>query len=106
MSTRIASYDMSPAEDVLLYGDEIAEGMLVLTEASFLRPGSEAGEDGALRGQRFCKVTKLRRHGDIITFIGEYVDGFQKSFEVAYSWAWIVKRDSVPPADETPDGAS
>lgn len=99
--TKRAVYQMSPAEDYVIFGEELTEGMWVLKEASFLRSGSEAGEDGAIRGQRFCEVTRLRRRGDLTVFIGRYADGFQKVFGVHKDYGWIVKREH-PSEPEVP----
>jgi hypothetical protein len=103
MTTKIAAYEMNPAEDTLKYGDELREGMWVLPEDRHMRPGVEASEDAQLRGQRFCKVTRLRDVGDGITFIGEWIDGYQSTFgrpKIHKNYAWIVKKDPIA-ADDT-----
>ena len=106
MSASRVSYKMNPAEDTILYGDEIAEGMWVLRDSEILRPGSEAAEDDQLRAQRFCKVTRLRSHGDKITFIGEWIDGYQRSQGPCHvSHAWIVKKSSLPGAEPEAESA-
>ncbi len=98
---------MNPAEDTILFGDEITDGMLVLPENELWRVGTT--EDQMLRAQRFCQVTRLRRQpgygasaGKVI-FIGEWVDGYQQVMEFAETYGWIVKKDSIPqgpPASE------
>ncbi len=93
-------YEMNPAEDVIMSGDDLKDGMWVLHETSYLRPGSEASEDERLRGQRFCRITRLKRNGGVITFIGEWVDGYQKTFTVHRDYNWLVKRDSVTQAGD------
>ncbi len=100
MSAPRTSYRMDPAEDVILLGDELREGMWVLIEDTAVRAGSEAPEDVQLRAQRFCQVTRLRRHGGIVTFIGEWVDGYQQTRSVHVGHAWIVKRNSLPSAQD------
>jgi hypothetical protein len=106
--TQVARYLMNPAEDVILFGDELAEGMQVLPEDASMRHSS----DDSLRAQRFMKVTRLRRlpgNGtmpDRIGFIGEWVDGYQEATSgsgIAISYAWIVKKDSIPGAADEQD---
>jgi hypothetical protein len=95
MNTEITAYEMNPAEDTLLYGDELREGMLVLPEDETTRYQGSS-EDARLRSQRFCTVTRLRDLGEHFTFIGVWVDGFQKSWgAVRKANTWIVKRDST-----------
>ena len=97
MSAPSKSYLMNPAEDVVLFGDEITEGMWVLFEDRILRPGSEASEDQQMRGQRFCRVTRLRKNAEHLWFVGEWVDGYQEvEGPVALSYGWIVKKSSLP----------
>lgn len=100
MSTDVAAYLMNPAEDVILFGDELAEGMWVLPESPWARSGrSGCGEDAALRAERFRKVTRLRRTpaaGDCpaqTVFVGEWIDGYQEIHSFAVSHGWIVKRE-------------
>lgn len=101
----VARYLMDPAEDVILFGDELAEGMWVLPESPEARPGSEAPEDERLRGQRFCRVTRLRRKhggyqgGEGTVFVGEWVDGYQRVISATTQLAWIVKKSSLPGAE-------
>ena len=97
MSTQLARYLMDPAEDVVLYGDDLTEGMWVLREDWSLRNETSPREGERLRGQRFCRVTRLRRDGDLITFIGEWVDGYQEAANRTHvTYAWIVKKASLP----------
>lgn len=101
MSTDVASYLMNPAEDVVIFGDKLAEDMWVLPENGLLRSLSTGTEEEQLRRQRFRKVTHLRRDpirdgGVIVTFIGEWVDGYQEVCRYNESHGWIVKKDSLP----------
>lgn len=98
---QVASYLMNPAEDTLLFGDELREGMWVLLDDEHLRAGVEAPEEVQIRAQRFCRVARLRIHGETLSFVGEWVDGYQKSRgPVALSYAWIVKKDSIPAEED------
>lgn len=97
-ATETVRYVMNPAEDTLIYGDELADGMSVLLDDWTLRSPHGYGEDEQLRQQRFRTVTRLRHDGTCVNFIGEWVDGFQHSHRYAMSYAWIVKRNSMPGA--------
>jgi hypothetical protein len=97
MSTDVASYLMSPAEDVICFGDELAEGMWVLPESAWARSRG-TGEDAAIRAQRFRKVTRLRRipamgaAPEQTVFVGEWIDGYQEIHSFAVSHGWLVKK--------------
>ena len=98
---RVASYLMNPAEDTILFGDDLHEGMWVLRDDEFLRAGVEASEEVQIRAQRFCRITRLQFHGQHLSFIGEWVDGYQKSEgPIAITYAWIVKKDSIPAEED------
>lgn len=100
MTTTVASYEMNPTEDVVIFGDQLAEGMWVIPEASYMRSRG-SGEDARLRGERFRQVTQLRHlpgQGNIpeqTAFIGVWVDGYQEIHSMAVTWGWIVKKDSL-----------
>jgi hypothetical protein len=108
MTTTVADYRMNPAEDVILFRDDIREGMLVLIEDRAMRRSYSGGEEEQLRKQRFRKVTRLRREplapepgfagGTLLTFIGEWVDGYQEIHRYNVSHGWLVKKDSIPEA--------
>ena len=92
-----ALYVMNPAEDIVLYGDDLTEGMMVMAESELARKHPD--EDRQLRANRFCKVTRLRRTPAVggapeqVLFIGEWVDGYQQAYGGAVTSTWIVKRD-------------
>jgi hypothetical protein len=98
MSTAVAAYLMNPAEDVIVFGDELAEGMWVLPEAAWVRSGRGDGEDSAIRAQRFRKVTRLRITPAAgatpaqTVFVGEWIDGYQEVHSYAVIHGWIVKK--------------
>lgn len=98
MSTHtVPQYQMNPAEDVIVFGDELADGMLVLPEDRLIRTAfSFEAEERQLRAQRFRKVTRLRREGDLTRFVGEWIDGYQEVQRYNVCHAWLVKKDSVP----------
>lgn len=107
MSTQVTRYLMNPAEDVILFGDELADGMWVLPESPHARASTEAPEDVQLRGQRFCRVTRLRivhsgiyAGGTGTVFVGEWIDGYQEVCSATTQGAWIVKKDSLPSSTE------
>lgn len=94
---RVAEYLMNPAEDMIVFGAQLADGMWVLPESALGRPGPEAGKDRQLRGQRFRKVTRLRREGSLTCFIGEWIDGYQEVHRYNVSHAWLVKKEAPEP---------
>ncbi len=96
VSTAVTTYVMNPAEDVIVFGDELADEMWVLADDCCCRPPYGGSEDERLHSQRFRRVTKLRREGDLVTFIGEWLDGYQAMHQASTSSGWIVKKDSLP----------
>jgi hypothetical protein len=100
--TRVAQYKMNPAEDVILFGDEITDGMWVLPEFAPMRHRGTDDEDAAIRAQRFRRVTRLRRFpasGSLppqIRFVAEWVDGYAEVYSGSIENGWIVKRESMP----------
>ena len=102
--TTITRYLMNPAEDIIIFGDELAEGMWVLPESPTARCAANAAEDEQIRGQRFRRVTRLRRitgagGGSMTIFVGEWADGYQEAHRAVGGTAWIAKKDSVPQGD-------
>lgn len=99
METRTAVYRMNPAEDRIIFGDDLEEGMWVLAESPHQRTpyvkNEDEDEDGRLRAQRFRQVTRLRitlRMGATQTvFVGEWVDGYQAVHVFDVQAAWLVK---------------
>lgn len=106
MTTQITAYVMNPATDVVIFGDQLAEGMTVLPENNLLRHGDT--EDEQLRAQRFRTVRTLRTEPSAngrpaqIAFIGEWADGYQSAWKGATTWTWIVKRGSIPALPPAP----
>jgi hypothetical protein len=96
VGTAVTTYVMNPAEDVIVFGDELADGMWVLADDCCSRPPYGSTEDERLHSQRFRRVTRLRREGDLVTFIGEWLDGYQAMHQASTSSGWIVKKDSLP----------
>jgi hypothetical protein len=102
MNTKVDAYRMNPAEDMIVFGDELAEGMWVIHESPEARCASNAPEEVQLRGQRFRRVTRLRTlhdpqytGGACTMFVGEWVDGYQEVHQATIRTAWIVKRDAT-----------
>jgi hypothetical protein len=87
---------MNPAEDTIVFGDELSDEMWVLADDCCSRPPYGGTEDERLHSQRFRRVTRLRREGDLVTFIGEWLDGYQAMHQASTSSGWIVKKDSLP----------
>ena len=96
-------YRMNPGEDEILFGHELADGMLVLSESWTMRSPHGYDEEDLRRKEVFRKVTRLRRPGHLIVFIGEWPDGYQEVHTYASDYAWLVKRATL--STETKDGA-
>jgi len=96
-------YRMNPAEDTLVYGDELEEGMWVLASDPGARLPAGDDEDGRHRRQRFRRVNRLRRErsgfgNEVTTFTGTWVDGYQERHMHDIRAAWIVKKAPAPEA--------
>lgn len=95
--TTIPVYRMNPAEDRIVFGDELAEGMWVLAEDFVLREPHHDDEDSRIRRERFRRVTRLRHepgaHGPLVIFVAEWVDGYQEVHSYSQQYAWLVKKD-------------
>lgn len=94
-------YEMSPEFEDIIYGSELADGQIVLLEDTLLRGDPErAFFDSASRYElarvrevnRWCTVTRLQRHGDLVTFIAEYADGTKMVRTYHGGYAWLVKK--------------
>jgi hypothetical protein len=101
MTAAVAAYLMNPAEDVIVFGDELAEGMWVLPEAASHRRPYGSDEDSRIRSQRFRQVTRLSHrpasglNPPQAVFVGEWIDGYQEVHSYAVSHGWLVKKDST-----------
>jgi hypothetical protein len=105
-------YEMDAAYEDLIFGDELCEGMIVLLEDSLFRgdPARAFSEtddhsrwerDKCKEINRWCTVTRLLvtpRHDaePLIRFVGEYPDGTKRVRQYSASYAWFVKRESIP----------
>jgi hypothetical protein len=100
-----ADYRMNPAEDTLLRGDQLAEGMWVLAESTAYRVPVGASEDDRIRAQRFRQVSGLHRKPpalfegapERIAFTGTWIDGYQRTHHASVDVEWIVKKAPVDP---------
>jgi hypothetical protein len=100
------AYRMNPAEDVLMDGGEIAEGMWVLAADPRTRLPCGSDDDSRLRAQRFRRVTRLRRElsgfgNEVTVFTGEWVDGYQEKHRYDAAASWIVKKAPAPEVSAT-----
>jgi hypothetical protein len=94
------SYRMNPAEDTLLRGDQLADGMWVLTESVGYRKPRGSSEDDRIRRQRFRQVTGLRREPasvangtpELVVFTGVWIDGYRETHTSSLNMEWIVKK--------------
>lgn len=96
----MSHYRMNPAEDRIIDGTELAEGMLVLCENWTSRqPHDYDGEDLG-RQDQFRKVTKLRHKGELIVFLGEWDDGYQETHTYHRDYTWLAKKEFFFPENE------
>lgn len=95
---QVIKYRMNPAEDEIRFGNELADDMWVLLESWAMRTPRGDSEDEKIRQQCFRRVTRLRVEssysGNIITFVGEWVDGYQETHSFNESWSWLVKKEN------------
>ena len=94
-------YEINPDTENVITGEELQNGMRVLTESYNQRAAihPEMDEDQlerARRNNRWCEVTGLRIHGRNVVFIGVYDDGTKRRRTMDVTEAWIVKLDSIP----------
>lgn len=100
-------YISDPETEDLIFGDALADGMIVAIEDTHLRANPDrlavADPDERLRileTARWCRVEKLRTrdYGNVtvVTFIAEYSDGSKISRLYNLSLAWYVKKASIP----------
>ena len=95
------AYLTDPDTEYLVWGDELQDGMVVVVEGELLSRENPDNIDRdpytrgrVLESARWCRVTKLRRSGDLVRFIGVYSDGSQAARCYNTQYAWIVKRAS------------
>lgn len=93
--------------EMVLYGDQIKDGMIVLI-ADFMFRESEirvATIESAQEREysvprydehnRWCRVTNLREHNDQIHFVGVYGDGTMRTRSYNRCHMWVVKKSSI-----------
>ena len=99
-------YVMNPETDILVPdGRGLKNGMTVLIEDSSMRANvplakhDQSEKFRALQYNRWCVVSNLQieRHpkGDVVTFVGTYLDGTQHKRWAGINKAWLCKRDSA-----------
>ena len=90
-------YEMNPESEDLISGDQLQNGLVVLIEDSMVREDPERADTSAYSMKRlrennqWCRVTSLRLHGDLVSFIGVYEDGVKRPRTFNQSYYWIVK---------------
>ena len=95
--TTITAYKMNPAEDTILFGTELEEGMWVLCEFAPMRGPHGDSEEEQIRRQCFRQVTGLHYSGDQVVFIGRWIDGYAEVHRYhATFYGWLVKRGPAP----------
>lgn len=97
-------YEMNPdTEDILFDGTELRDGMVVLIENDSSREnlGTVSLSGGAmltkaLVNNRWCTVSNIRIENSLVYFIAEYENGIKKKRWTSDTYAWYVKKDSIP----------
>lgn len=91
-------YVMNPADEDLIRGENLRDGMVVLIEDILVRDAPDTlGEKSTpyavtrvLAASRWCKVTQLKQ-GSIVSFVGVYGDGTKMSRAYSDRYFWLVK---------------
>lgn len=99
-------YSANVNVETILWGDELVEGMVVLIadptfreneeriniasdyELSYIRPRYD-------EQNRWCRVSKIRARNDVMSFVGLYADGTQRTRTYNVVHAWAVKLESI-----------
>jgi len=93
-------YLMDPETDTVLYGDELKNGMRILSQTDrtsmSYASSSLVGYQAALVNARWCTVTRIRVTEFQTSFIALYGDGMMYVRHSAPITGWIVKKDSIP----------
>jgi len=97
-------FEMDPTTDDLIWGSSLEQGMIVLVDAITIRedPTKHVSEldhecdpyscNRLKEKSRWCMVTDLRKHGDLVSFIALYADGTKRSRTYNQSFGWFVKK--------------
>ena len=108
-------YIMDPVhEDLLFEGADLREGMIVLIESSLIKENPERVDEWSrkrvMENNRWCTVLRVNvrerfdhddyghatRTSPLVEMLCEYPDGVKAKRSFDNSYAWIVKRDSIP----------
>lgn len=94
-------YEMDPqTDDLLLDGQLLEPGMIVLIENIYLREDitlmSEEKKNRALETNRWALVSNLEKHGDSLSFVAIYEDGSKRNRKYKLDHGWLVKKETVP----------
>ncbi len=101
------SFAMNPDTDDLLFGNELTEGMVVLVEDHLFyedplilnkKNPSEYAVSRLNEKQRWCRIERFANgtERDLVSFVGVYADGTKRVRTYNKSYAWFVKKDSIP----------
>lgn len=92
------TYEASIAEDKLVMGESLENGMVVLlayaydrTDPIMLLTESDVYLTQVAETSRWCRVTDIVRDGDLVSFIGEYADGSKFVRTRHKNFMWIAK---------------
>lgn len=100
-------FEMNSDIEVIIRGEELQEGMVILLEEALMRENPSYHLDSnphicddyrcprIKETSQWCMVTNLKRRGDITSFVGVYADGVHRSRTYNESFFWLVKIDSM-----------
>lgn len=85
-------YRFNPKTEELIYGDELADGMMVLTDSLWQGAVDDIAAKTVIETNRWCMVTKIRMEDSAIFFVGVYNDGHMAIRQSSVTDGWYVKR--------------
>lgn len=93
-------YRFNPDTDDLHYADQLEDGMTVLTYDAggrYDESQPDLHNEGLLTHNRWCAVSRLRKDGGRVSFIGIYADDTQRLRTSEASVPWIVLKATIMP---------
>lgn len=94
------NYKIDNEHEVILYGDELEDDMVVLTEGQRRDETDPQNSPDLLIRNRWCVVKRIRFEESGIYFIAQYADGEMVVRQSAPASGWIVKKSSIPEPQE------
>lgn len=97
------NYQMDPETEDVIYGDDLENGMIVLSEDGRASSDLDMAYNRRLHiTNRWCEVTEVRAEADGVYFIALYADGQKKVRSSTETSGWLVKKSSIPEPPKPP----